>query len=280
VGKLLGFIGRVAEEPPFRLLTRAVLKTLPVSARTKARWDIAPRPQYLAGVLAAADEAAREGVREISVYEFGVAGGNGLLALGDCAAEVQEETGIKIAVYGFDSGRGLVELTGDYRDHPDEWQPGDYPMNEDALRKRLRPNTTLVIGPVSQTVPKHIPKIPEPIGFVSVDVDTYSATQDVLRMFTLPGTRMLRRVVIYCDDVDLMFNHKFAGELFAIREFNLSNEKVKIDRWRSIRKQRPFPEESWLGRMFIAHHVEAISNYHPDRAVKVITVEDTTGATG
>ena len=70
-------IQRISEEPPFRLLTKAAVKMLSTSIRTKARWDVAPRPQYLAGVLAAADEAIQEGVKEISVFEFGVAGGNG-----------------------------------------------------------------------------------------------------------------------------------------------------------------------------------------------------------
>jgi hypothetical protein len=271
----------MSEEPPFRLITKAVIKRLPVSVRTKARWDTCPRPQYLAGVLAAADEAKQEGVGEISVFEFGVAGGNGLLALGDVAAAVEAETGIRIAVYGFDTGSGLPELTGDYRDYPDHWQPGDYPMNEAALRSRLRSNTRLVIGNVRDTLPQIIPGIHQPIGFVAVDVDIYSSTCDVLRIFSNRSRKMLRRVFMYCDDVDLMFTHRFAGELLAIEEFNQSDAGVKIDCWRGITKQRPFPEAAWLNRMYIAHDLEAISKVRDwQRKPKLITVDEEVGATG
>jgi hypothetical protein len=280
VNKLFVFLERLAQEPPFRLFTKIAVKRLPVSVRTKARWDVASRPQYLAGVLAATEEAREEGVKEISVFEFGVAGGNGLIALEEIAAAVEREMGVGIAVYGFDTGSGLPELTGDYRDYPDHWQEGDYPMDEGALRKRLKPSTTLVIGDIRDTVPQYLPKIRESIGFVAVDVDIYSSTRSILQMFSSPERRMLRRVFIYCDDVDLMFTHCFAGELLAIREFNCSNVGVKIDRWRSIAKGRPFPEAPWLKRMFIAHDIEAISRVRSTRTPKVITIDDATGNTG
>lgn len=280
MSKLGVAFARLSEEPPFRLITKAIVKRLPVSIRTKARWDTDPRPQYLAGVLAAADEAKQEGVGEISVFEFGVAGGNGLLALGDVAVAVEAETGVKIAVYGFDTGSGLPALTGDYRDYPDHWQPGDYPMDEAALRRRLRSNTELVIGNVRDTVPQVLPGIPQPTGFVAVDVDIYSSTCDVLRIFSNGGRKMLRRVFMYCDDVDLMFTHRFAGELLAIEEFNKSDVGVKIDCWRGIAKQRPFPEAAWLNRMYIAHDVDAISKVRPQRKAKLITVDQEVGATG
>jgi hypothetical protein len=264
------FLKRLSEEPPFRLFSKAGVKRFAKSVRTKARWDVASRPQYLVGVLAAADQALQEGVAEISVFEFGVAGGNGLLALGDSAAEVERETGVRIRVYGFDGGTGLPELTGDYRDHPDQWQPGDYPMDEGALRRKLRSNTTLIIGNIRDTLPKHLPDIREKIGFVAVDVDAYSSTCDVLSMYLDANKRMLRRVFMYFDDVDWIFNHRFAGELLAMQEFNSRSEAVKIDRWRSVARQRPFPEESWLNRMYIAHDLAAISDVRASRAAKLI----------
>jgi hypothetical protein len=262
------------------VFTKAAIKRLPVSIRTKARWDVASRPQYLAGVLAAADEAILEGVREISVFEFGVAGGNGLLALGEIAAAVESETGIRIVVYGFDNGCGLPDLTGDYRDYPDHWKPGDYPMDEEALRRRLLPNTRLLIGNVCDTIPKYLPSIAEPVGFVAVDVDIYSSSRDVLRMFSRRDRNMLRRVFMYFDDIDLMFTHRFAGEQLAMDEFNCASAGVKIDSWRSIKKQRPFPEASWLNRMYIAHDLEAISQVRLSRPARVITVNDDEGNTG
>lgn len=274
---MFGVLNRVLKEPPFRLFTRAIIKRFAKSVRARAFWDVSARPNYLAGVLAAANEAKEEGVTEISVYEFGVAGGNGLLALGDSAAEVEAATGIKVLVYGFDTGMGLPELTGDYRDHPDRWQSGDYPMEEDALRRKLRPNTTLVIGNIRDTLPVHLSRTLEPIGFAAIDVDTYSSAKDVLRMFSDPNRRMLRRVFLYFDDVDLMFNHRFAGELFALEEFNRADTGVKIDRWRNVAAMRPFPEEGWLKRMYIAHDIEAISKIRTSRKAKVIKVDQETG---
>jgi len=102
-----------SEEPPFRLVTRAIIKRTPTSARTKARWDAVARPNYLAGILGGADQAKREGASKISVIEFGVAGGNGLVLMQEYAAAVERETGIGIAVYGFDAGGGLPALCGD-----------------------------------------------------------------------------------------------------------------------------------------------------------------------
>jgi hypothetical protein len=49
-----------------------------------------PRPQYAYGVFHAADLAKRLGVSAISVIEFGVAGGLGLLALENIAASISQ----------------------------------------------------------------------------------------------------------------------------------------------------------------------------------------------
>jgi hypothetical protein len=280
MNRLFAFVERLSQEPPFRLVSKAIVKRLPVSSRTKSCWDVVSRPHYLTGVLAAADEAKRDGVKSISVFEFGVAGGNGLLALAEIAAAVESETGIKISVYGFDIGTGLPQLLDDYRDYPDRWKPGDFPMDEVALRKRLKRNTTLVIGNISETIPEYFPGIEDPIGFIAVDVDLYSSARDLLRLFTLPNRKMLKRTFMYFDDVDLMFTHRFAGELLAIDEFNASSNKVKIDRWRGIEKHRPFPESAWLKRMYIAHDLEAISKARIDRSVGVISLEQSTGSTG
>src|SRR4029077_1295798 len=104
----------------------------------------------------AADEAKREGIKGICAIEFGVAEGNGLLALQEYADKVERETNVEIAVYGFDTGRGLPELCGDYRDHPDCWRRGAYPMNYDLLQSKLQPRTQLVIGDVRETAPQFV----------------------------------------------------------------------------------------------------------------------------
>ena len=258
---------KLLKEQPLRLFARKLFSMLPVSASTRGLWDISPRPNYLSGVLLAAQEAHDEGVAAISVIEFGVAGGNGLVALQAEAEAVERETGVQIRVFGFDNGPdGLPEFIGDYRDHPDAWQPGDYPMDEARLRARLAPRTTLVLGNVGETVPAfvHDGSAP-PIGFISVDLDLYSSTTQALRILTLSGRRLLRRTFLYFDDIDQVFTHRFAGELLAIEEFNNANSTIKIDRLRGFNIGRPFPEKPYLRMMYVAHDLEAIANHRHEQ---------------
>ncbi len=260
---------RCAKEPPFRLFLRALLSLLPTSVRTKALWELGHRPNYLVGVLAAADQACRENIAEIAVIEFGVAGGNGLLALEHWAAAVEREVGVKITVYGFDTGTGLPNLCGDHRDHPDKWMQSDYQMDVPALRRKLSNRTRLIIGNTRDTVPDFLrTTLKAPVGFASVDVDLYSSTSDVLALFSGSGRRMLRQTYLYFDDVadpKATFFHRFAGELLAIEEFNESNDGVKIDIWRGLRSGRIFPESDWIEKMYIAHDLDAISRTRTNR---------------
>src|SRR5213075_2807982 len=56
-------------------------------------------PNYLWGTLSAAAVAAALGYERISVIEFGVAGGNGLVALESCARQAAELSGVAIDTY-------------------------------------------------------------------------------------------------------------------------------------------------------------------------------------
>ena len=253
-------------EPPLRLLVKALLMLLPVSVRTRALWDVSKRPAYLLGVLAAAEQAKQQGVPAISVIEFGVAGGDGLVTLQDEAEAVERATGVSIAVYGFDAG-GLPALIGDYRDHPDVWQAGDYPMHEESVRRRLAARTTLILGNVKDTVPTFFADFsPAPIGFVSFDMDLYSSTREALRIFTRLDKAMLRHVPLYFDDIGHIFDHRYAGELLAIHEFNETTRSVKIDRWYEVHVGRPFPEQHFLQRLYVAHDLDAVSQAGLDRS--------------
>ena len=63
--------------------------------------------QYLYGLLCAARTARAVGLREFSAIEFGVAGGNGLVACyGERATAVEQQTKMSIRIFGFDSGAG------------------------------------------------------------------------------------------------------------------------------------------------------------------------------
>lgn len=258
--KPTGFLMRFVQEPPLRLLAKAWVKRFVTDVRTVALWDAAERPHYLLGVLRAADQARESGVKEISVAEFGVAGGAGLLCLQKYAQQVQAATGVKIHVLGFDTGAGLPKGTGDHRDHPEIWTPGDFPMEWDKLRPLLGPQTELVLGDVGETLDDYVKnKLPAPVGFISIDVDFYSSTRDAFRILSLPERKTLMRTVIYLDDSETMLYHRFAGELLAVEEFNQINAGVKIDRWRGIRSRRPFHEEMWLDRMYVAYDLDAIN---------------------
>jgi hypothetical protein len=219
-------------------------------------------------VLFGAQRALQENIREISVIEFGVAGGNGLLVLQKEAEAVEKEIGVSIKVYGFDNGgEGLPDFIGDYRDHPDMWRPGDFPMDESLLRSKLSPRTELILGDVKKTVSTFYndPQVP-PVGFISVDLDLYSSTTHALRILSVPERRILNHVPVYFDDVAAPLNHRFAGELLAIDEFNEANTHVKIDQWRGLKVGRPFSDAWFHERMFMAHDLEAISGRTIDRS--------------
>lgn len=250
-------ISRLAAEPPFRLISKLFVKTFAVRLETLSRWDAADRPHYLFGLLGAAAQAEREGKSSFAAIEFGVAEGYGLLALQAHAAAVAKETGIGIDVFGFDTGSGLPETCGDYRDHPDVWQSADFQMNLDELRQKLSASTKLALGNVASTVLQQ--NFPSPIGFISFDLDFYSSTMQAFRLFSRQDASFLCRVAAYFDDINDSHNHRFAGELLAIDEFNAASDNFRIDSWRGIRYGRPFPEAKWLDRMFLIHNLKAIS---------------------
>ena len=72
---------------------------------------------------------------------------------------------------------------------------------------------------------------------------------------------------IYFDDIEFLFNHQFAGELLAIHEFNQENKGVKIDRWYGVRNSRPFPERSFLEKLYVAHDIESASKVVLERSI-------------
>lgn len=253
---------RLLAEPPFRIFTRAALKYLPTSLDTKVKWELSTRPAYLLGVYEAAKQAKREGKIAIEVIEFGVAGGTGLLELQRIAEMVERETGVFIKVIGFDMGNeGLPSFIGDHRDHPDQWKPGDFKMDEEALRAKLDPHRiTLLIGNVSETVFQYARDIHEnPVGFISFDMDLYSSTRDALKIFSC--TDVLAHVPLYFDDIEFIFNYSEAGELAAIEEYNGTHwETACIDQWYGIKEGRPFPERGFLEKMRVHHSFSDIEN--------------------
>lgn len=107
------YLLRILQEPPIRLLVKALGRVAPVSVHSRAKWDAVDRAAYLFGILSATQQPIKEGMSAISVIEFGVAGGNGLLALQEFAVQVEKSTGVEIFVYGFDTAARLPALCGD-----------------------------------------------------------------------------------------------------------------------------------------------------------------------
>ncbi len=174
----------------------------------------------------AAGEARRNAYRRISALEFGVAGGNGLIALEWHARAMARIFDLDIEVYGFDSGRGLPEAE-DFRDIPQTFVPDSFHMGDaELLRERLT-LARLVLGDIRETGPTFFERFdPAPIGAMLVDVGLYLSTVPVLEMLTGDQARFLPRVQMYFDDIS--FGLEPLGEARAIAEFNARHEYLKI----------------------------------------------------
>src|SRR5262245_30259471 len=214
-----------------RLWVRFPLGSVP----TRVRYDIWDRPHYAYGVYNAADLALRLGLPWITVIEFGVAGGNGLIALEKISTSIARHLGIRISVFGFDTGQGMPEPT-DYRDLPYVWSPGFYRMDRLALERQLT-DAKLLIGNVNETLGSFV--APHPVGFIAFDLDYYSSTKSAFRVF---DTAHLPRVYCYFDDTiwpETACHNEYTGELCAIREFNMENVDRKLCRIHGLGYTQP-----------------------------------------
>jgi hypothetical protein len=160
---------------------RTIWHNFPVgTVERRVRFGIWPRLHYAFGVYAAADEAKRLGLKAISVFELGVAGGRGLLALESIAAEIGAAMGIEISVFGFDSGEGMPSPAG-YRDIPYIRDQGFYKMDADALRSRLK-SARLILGSVAQTIPYRR-------SYVMVNSHQSASSYSILTITVRPSAR-------------------------------------------------------------------------------------------
>jgi hypothetical protein len=212
------------------------------------------RPQYAHIIYNAADLAKRLGYPKISVIEFGVAGGNGLVAMERHAERIEKLFSIEIEVYGFDRATGLPHPI-DYRDFPYAAAAGMYVMDVDKLRRRLT-RSKLVIGDIEQTVRSFFADYnPAPIGAIAYDMDYYSSTIDSLKMFDMGEENFLPRSFCYFDDtvsdtIDLC--NDYIGERLAIEEFNRAHEFIKVTRpyYFLLRAPQIWHHQIWVTHMF------------------------------
>jgi hypothetical protein len=211
------------------------------------------RPQYLWPLIHATHAARALGIPKITAIEFGVAGGNGLLAMERAAAAASDLSGTEVDIFGFDTGSGMP-APADPRDAPFLIEPSYFEMDEAALRARLS-SAQLVLGPVAETVPDWSASGHAPIGFVAFDLDYYSSTMAAFAVLEGDPERMLPRVPCYFDDVFGYGWTDFMGVHAAIDEFNAKSERRKIGKIHGLRFELP-PADSqqpWLEKMYLLH---------------------------
>jgi len=218
---------------PLRTIAKKVIRKLQLGSYEQ-RLEIGAlvRPHYGYCVYHAAVLAKKLGYERISVLEFGVAGGNGLVNLEYHAQEVAALLGIAIDIYGFDTGEGLPDMDeDDYRDLPYHWKKGFYKMNVQELQARLK-KAKLILGDIKDTSKNFFKEHnPAPIGAIAHDFDLYSSTAVALKMLEADEKYYLPRVFCYFDDItgtEMELYNDYTGERLAINEFNQAHEDIKI----------------------------------------------------
>ncbi len=224
------------------------------SVPLRTQFDIWARPSYAYGVYAAAELATKLGLSNITVIEFGVAAGAGLLALEDIALRFGKHFKLQISVVGFDTGSGMPKPT-DYRDLPYVWDQSFYKMDEDKLRSRVRV-ADLILDDVQMGVESFlVDRCKGPIGFISFDLDYYSSTKKALGIFDGPVESRLPRVFCYFDDViqpERACYCDYTGELLAINEFNSEHSGKKLCKLPHLGWIRP-KRAAWNEQIYVMH---------------------------
>jgi hypothetical protein len=241
---------------PARILKRVLQRVPGLPPQVRLDLDLYPRPAYAYGLFRAAAQAKSLGIPSITVVEFGVASGRGLIAMDELSLDIEEDLGIRVTPVGFDTGEGLPEPRG-YKDLPYAYRPGAYPMNEALLRSRLR-RAQLLIGDVKDTVPAFLEALEHgPVGFISFDLDYYSSTKDALALLGGGHLTHLPRVLCFFDDIAIeeIMHSDFTGELLAIREFNETNQRSKISQVHGLSWARAIPAP-WNDLMYACHYFD------------------------
>lgn len=239
---------------PLHVNVAAAFVALFGSFRRKVDFDLVIRPQYAFPILRAADLAREWGLSRLTILEFGVASGTGLLNICRIAEEVTKTTGVAFRVVGFDTGTGMPPPI-DYRDLPEIYQAGDFPMDVERLRASLPANCELVIGNIADTLPRFLDTVSAdaPIGFASIDVDYYSSAKQSLDIFRGAPEKYLPLVPIYLDDVGDITVNPWVGEALAVNEFNAENALRKIAPWTMLRARRICKNAKWIDHIFGVH---------------------------
>ena len=263
------FFERLTE--PLHLNILSVFILVFGSFRSKVAWDLVVRSHHAYSLLNAADQAKNLGLTKVTVVEFGVAAGAGLLNLVKIAEKVRRVTGISFEIYGFDTGKGMP-VPRSFRDHPDLYQEGDFVMDIPSLKSKLPHNCHLVIGEVEVTVPEFVKTLSDeaPLGFVSVDVDYYYSAKQSLEVLRGASNKYLPRSLVYLDDLEDQAHNNYCGELLAVNEFNTENEFRKIERHQFLRSYRIFRNARWIDHIFTAHVLDHVKRSQLEQTRKKV----------
>jgi len=137
---------------------------------------------------------------------------------------------VEFVFVGFDSGVGMPCSTSKY-DLPYMWHQGQFDMRNSNVIGELE-KSNLILGPISESIKDfNSSGVFPPVGAVVFDVDYYTSTLDALSIFAKDPRLFLPRMPLYFDDcigTELEMHIDFIGERRAIREFNESQDEVKI----------------------------------------------------
>lgn len=244
----------------FERLLPAVWRKIPIgSYMFRMHFDAVERPHYAFGIYSACIQACALDIPRITICEFGVAGGNGLMAMERAAAKIGRVFGVEVDIVGFDIATGLPP-SDDYRDLPYFFVRDSYKMDVAALEKRLH-KARLVFGDIRETVPAFIESFNgAPIGFCVFDLDYYTSTRDALKILSGSSETRLPRAIAYFDDVfgisDLSIYCNRVGPVAAIHEFNGALDTNRfLAPIEKLRNNRAIPDE-WNDRMYAFHDFE------------------------
>ena len=233
-----------------KILIKSLFALHIIKKRTLYQLNLVERGHYAFGLMRAANDCKALGYKGFTAIEFGVAGGNGLIALERHAINIEKFTGLEIEVFGLDSGTGMPPPK-DFRDIPYLWQSGFYKMNIPLLKSRLT-RSKLLIGPVKSTVRDLIKMVStdKPIAFIAFDLDYYSSTMEAFLLFKASQKRFIPRVWCYFDDLPNVL--PFAGENLAISDFNHKSKDKKLGKPGMLIHTIPF-EPAWANQMYQLH---------------------------
>jgi hypothetical protein len=242
-----------------------MLNTLMVDALDE---DPLLQERYLWGVIQAAYLATSLDIRRLSVVEFGVGRGDGLVLLERAAKLVGRRLGVDLDVVGFDIATGVPEPE-DPRDVPNMFVPGLYRMDLDATRARLD-RAELIVGEVRDTVPRFVAEPRSPVGFAAFDFGSYHGTLAALAVLDAPAELLLPRVYCYFANVLGFTYGDCVGERLAIADYNARTSSRKLSPIWGLRHFAPrrFRNAAWPERYYLAHAFDHPSYGTHDRFLR------------